>query len=338
MRKRNFLFEDTNDEVELYDLTTSLVEGGSFEELYEEYGNEIFSDSFYRALIDGTLFEGRYPDNIRNVDEFFEEYKPSEEDVLNSKYMQEILLEEAKNVHEYELSFNEIYENDYYHNSRDLSLDFLESLFSGEIDEWFFDNYYDYVDTTEAINLFCAYASQDNISFVRELPIWKDNKLDLKKLLQEENVEDEDGYYNLISSLKSCASDAYASGSANEAIHDFEDALEGALPDGVTIEGSNGSSLRTLTINIDEFINNFSSMYYHENNNNVGPQAFIIDMLDELHNYYVKDAVGKMIVDKISDEFKFREPSYGWNGFDTEVFKDSLEWRLEEDLDYLIRN
>ena len=338
MRRRNFLFEDTNDEIELYDLTTSLVEDGNFEELYEEYGNDLFSDTFYRALVDGTLFDGRYPDNIRNVDEFFEEYRPTETEVLNSKYMQEILIEEAKNVHDYSLSFNEIYENDNYYNSRDLSLEFLESLFSGEVADWFFDNYYDYVDNSEAIDLFCEYASQDNISFVRALPIWKDNQLDLNKLLQEENVEDEDGYYNLITSIKSCASDAYASGSANEAIQDFEAELGGALPDGVTIEGSGGSSLRTLNINMDEFINNFSSMYYHGNNAKEGPQAFIIDLFDELMHYYVKDAVGKLIVDKISDKFRLREPSYGWNGFDTEVFKDSLDWRVEDDLNYLIRN
>ena len=55
------------------------------------------------------------------------------------------------------------------------------------------------------------------------------------------------------------------------------------------------------------------------------------ELLDNLDDYFYESQTYEDILKTMfADKFEFREPYYGWSGFDNDVFYGELEWRLTE--------
>ena len=328
MKKKCFLLEDVeDDEIEFGDVFDAILENGSFEDIYEDYGNEVFYDNILPRLIDGPSFTNGLPDNISNADNFIEEFRPSEADIRNSEYIRNIVLTEARRAFEkiYQLDFGEIYNSpDFYH--KDYSLNFLESLFLNE--PWDYFDSYDYdINETDCIEYCVRFADDSSKDYIRALPMWKNNELDFDKLLSEDNVLEDSPieFDDLLRILERAALRAQADGAASEALDDFESALKNALPRGVEIRYPEGSSYRDMVVSFDEWLRSKDD------------SKVVDDIVYEADSYYIQDAIRNIIINEIADKFNFYEPHYGWYGFSKESYTMSLDDELYDEFNHLLK-
>ena len=120
----------------------------------------------------------------------------------------------------------------------------------------------------------------------------------------------------IIDAYQRACTQGRASGAENECLADLSIALEDAMPPGCEYVG--------YEENMDEICIGVSN-------------KFIDDSLDDIWNAmrwgyadYLFDAIGQCVEDYVVQNFDFREPPYGWSGFDEEQFNYELEWRLSE--------
>lgn len=323
---KNSLFEDIEEEsdINFRDLITSLSESGTFEELYDEIGNEIFWDNNLPSLIDNPdFFEDDFPVGTTSADELLESYSFSDEDIAKSSYIRKKVLEQVGPFYEDDLlDWNDI-EKENSSLGRDISTSFYEGLWTGDVYE-FFDSYEGY-DDSEALDKVVSEGSEENHKSIRRIPIWKDSTLPIQNLMGEDNVKEDsearEQYEQFVLICRWAAGDGLAYGSANEAIDSFERSLADACPTGVTISNSGRADYRKLTVNLEEYLSKCPA------------EQLVSDIIYWSNNYYILDAFRKVILEKIADNFSFYEPRYGWWGFDKDAFNDSLSDRLYDEFD-----
>lgn len=103
--------------------------------------------------------------------------------------------------------------------------------------------------------------------------------------------------------------DAYDVGSQNEAMEEFQKALENALDEALGEDQS--YSINYGNYNILDI-----------KNNNEPDDYFLLQHQNEDYR--------EEILEKIYDNFKFREPQYGWQEFDEDVFNEYVSDHLDE--------
>ena len=324
------LFEDVNDEindeVNFRNLVTSVLEtgDGTFEDLYDTLGNEIFWDGNIDTLLDNdNYFEDGLPIGINNVDELIEEFHFTDDDIVNSAYIRKIILDSIGPVYEWDVWWTDIQNVDS-SVSREMSEDMLDALWT-DGDVWEYFEYYDAdLNDSDVEDKLSNCCDDRNKKAIKRLPIWNDPNLPFDDLIKEENVSEEnkDSYYEFLQCCRLAINDAYASGSANEAINDFEKCVASACPTGVTISERNGHSYRRFTVNLEEFAPTLNAK-----------ASLISDIIYESPSYYITDAFERVVLQKFIDEFYFREPRYGWWDFDEGTFNECLNDRIYEEFD-----
>ena len=183
--------------------------------------------------------------------------------------------------------------------SRDMSEDFLESCFRGDIFEYFMD-YGNYTDNNVIENYYLSETNKENVETIESI-----TGLDVNERGFLEAVEEE--YPDVYEAIKTACSDAEVTGAENECYEDFNSSLNSASrPLIVNWEFSGGD---------DVFVK--VNMVYLKDN--------CIDVIS-----YVSEEgrdsndFSSVVSSFMSNDWDFSEPRYGWSGFDADTYNDRL--------------
>ena len=302
--------------------------GMSLEDLYDEFGIDIFDEENIPALKKaGLINEDGYPmkteySSYSGQKELVKMslYEISEMDLnfIKKPYIEKLAI---KDLFDEAIRHEAIVDNDIivkYHegklpNMRDMSRDFLKACFNG--DAWeYFGNYYPEYSFND-----CEYYIDDIPSEVKDYLESKGFPAEIYQEINDGVYNTEEGeesiFYDYIEPLKDAFTYAVAEathdGSALAAVSDFDDAFENSIPDGIFLDKNEWrEEERTLRVS-EEFIkNNIEEIWEHLD-------YYDDDLFSSMYDY---------IIETINEglEDNFREPYYGWNEFDEESFKDRL--------------
>lgn len=312
------------------DIMSVSYNGMTIEELHEVQGIDVFSKENIPALkAAGLIDDEGYP-----VDKYVtgngeqKERRMSlsdlwelDSDFINTDYVMELAIKEIydkANTPRGE-KFRINYEARDLPSSRHWSDNFLKDCFSEDI----FDYFYGYSDYSFKD---CSYAIEDIPDEVLDLLESYGFPRDIYNQLMSENEDEDSPLAGLYNSLKQALVVAYdqanTDGSVNEALSAFNNAFEQSIPDGAYwIKEETTDEVRPIDISYD-FVYNYLEDIWDQ----------LGDYSDDLYsclNEFLIQIIGDTLVDI------FREPQYGWYGFDKESFKERL---LDEIVDLHIEN
>lgn len=278
---------------------------------YDDLGDSLFTD--YMEILPDGLYEliDITGDNINRL-------TPT---ALN--YLKERLLDEFDEYVK-ELGGNMVYRMDSGDLdfdagvSRDISSRFLKAAFDEEMMYQFFD----YSSSDVSLDYLDSYLDENNFKELERLGITREL---LKDIVNENISEDEYEYVNIVENeLRYAASQAYNSGSEQEAQKAFDKAFKDAMPKGITYIKDIDDKGHFANINITK---SFVSHYYRE----------IIEKWQEYDN--IHNVCTALFLEIFRDGFNMREPRYGFQGFDKDEFNEvfsntgipEIEAHIEED-------
>lgn len=179
--------------------------------------------------------------------------------------------------------------------TRDISSEFIQACLAG--DTW---NYFEGYD---------EYATDENGSYALEQYLDEDSK----EYLKSHNLSIEDDI--VISSSARAYADAEESGAIEDCQKDFDNAFQTAM-DHVEDKYSNLTWTREES-NPNIPIKGYGDIYIEINNVNTDIFKLIQQGNDE-------DDIYDDVLYTIQDNWKFDEPYYGWQGFDSAVYNENL--------------
>lgn len=198
---------------------------------------------------------------------------------------------------------------------RDMSRGFIEQLLSGDLMDQFYydggDSEYSHVDDID-----------DSVkSQLEEYGFPKDIYERIKANPDAEEFSDE--RHRALKGAYQCASeDALTRGAEDACMADFDSAIVSATPRGVDMIRKYDSCELAFDIT-REFVDAYADKIWETIANDAYSDE---DYTDE---DTLADAVPQALRDMFNSYFDFREPYYGWEGFDEETFNDSLRWRID---------
>jgi hypothetical protein len=200
---------------------------------------------------------------------------------------------------------------------RDMSRDFIEHLLSCDLDDQFYydsgdSDYYHVGDIDDSVK-----------ARLEEYGFPKDIYERIKAGPSAEEFSD-DRHQALKDAYQFASEDAMRRGAEDACVADFDKAVDDATPRGVEMrrDYDNGELIFDVT---REFVGDYADKIWDIIANDVYYNDDAAPDGDTL-----ADAVPKSLIDMFNNYFEFREPYYGWEGFDEETFNDSLSWRIDD--------
>lgn len=303
-------------------------EGVDLDSLYDDFGSELFSDENIPYLKEaGLINEDGYPLRKEESWDGEEELIPlSIQDLYEwdpgfinkSDYIKQLIKKEIyENAGSHLLdsttiSFNYT-DEDLPTGIRDYADRFISACFAGDALDFFDYSYSDYSFND------CEYVLDDipdevlnvleSYGFPRDI---------YTKLISGEENEDSDSplaeyYDDLKDAMIRAYQYGYEVGSANEAVSAFDEAFRESMPDGVVWNEQHSDESKRPIIIYEKFVDNAVEDMW-----NSGDYLYDGQMYSGLIEFLIKELINENIADN------FREPYYGWQEFDKEVFGDYL--------------
>lgn len=200
---------------------------------------------------------------------------------------------------------------------RDISRDFIEHLLSGDMEDQFYydggdSEYYHLEDVDDSVK-----------SQLEEHGFQKDIYERIKADPDADEFSDE-RHQALKDAYQCAAEDALRRGAEDACVADFDRAVDFAVPRGVT--AARDYDRGELVFNVTrEFVYAYADKIWDIIANDV----YYSDE-DYPDGDTLADAIPKALIDMFNSYFDFREPYYGWEGFDKETFNDSISWRIDD--------
>lgn len=190
-------------------------------------------------------------------------------------------------------------------NSGDMSQDFLESCFRGDVFEYFID-YGNYTDNNAIESYYLSETNKENEAKIESITGMNPNERGFLEVVEEE-------YPDVYEAIRTACSDAEVTGAESECYKDFMRSLKYASNPLILNWEFSGGDLITVKVNMDyvkkEGINLVSNTYDYDYDTN--DFSFVVA--------YFMDP-----------EWNFSEPRYGWSGFDKSAFNERLLDELSE--------
>ena len=300
------------------DLDITDYTGQTFEDLYDVQGIEVLSDDNIESLKRaGLLNEKGYP--VKEVESWRGEMVKQQidlydlfvidSDFIKMNYVKELLVKEIyehasadeNGTIRYVYSINDL------PSIRELSTDFIEGCFIGDVWEFFDSGDYAFRD--------CRYVIDDVPSEVLDVLESYGFPRDIYKKLMDGDADEDSPLAEWYDDLENALVSAYRcgeeDGSAAAAIKDFDSAFEESIPDGCEwLSRESNDSDRPINVSKDfieksvegiwEYMDTYSSNSY---------DAFTEYLLQTINEGLAEN---------------FREPYYGWQDFDSDSFADRL--------------
>lgn len=198
---------------------------------------------------------------------------------------------------------------------RDMSKDFIDDLLCCDI----FDSFYCDGDSSYSYTHMIDYTVRSQLE---DYGFPKDVYDKMAESPQSEEFSD-DRHEALKEAYVGATSDAMTKGAEDACMSDFYRAIDAAVPRGVDADHNYDSGELRLKAtrefvegNVERVWEGMSDSCYDGND---------IEDADIL-----SEGINRAVIDLFNEEFDFREPYYGWDGFDERTFNESLSMRLDD--------